>query len=53
MSPYYKSDTFATILEKTAGMPRYELKQAESKLKIVVRGVPSLKDAHTLLSKLR
>ncbi len=53
MSPYYKSDTFAKILQRTSETPRYELKQAESKLKIVVRGVPSLKDAHALLSKLR
>ena len=53
MSPYYKSQTFATILQKASEMPRFELKQAESKLKIVVRGVPSLKDAHALLSKLR
>ena len=34
-------------------MPRIELKQTESKLKIVVRGVNSLKDAHLILSKLR
>ena len=53
MSPYYKSQTFAAILEKTAAMPRYELKQNENKLKIVVRGIPSLKDAHAVLSKLR
>ena len=53
MSPYYKSQTFAAILEKTAAMPRYELKQTESKLKIVVRGVPSLKDARAVLGKLR
>ena len=53
MSPYYKSQVFASILEKTAAMPRYELKQTENKLKIVVRGVPTLKDAHALLSKLR
>ncbi len=53
MSPYYKSRTFATILEKTAEMPRYELKQVENKLKIVVRNVPSLKEARALLSKLR
>ncbi len=53
MSPYYKSDVFARILEKTAAQPRYELKQTENKLKIVVRSVPSLKDARTLLGKLR
>ena len=53
MSPYYKSQVFSSILEKTAAMPRYELKQTENKLKIVVRNVPSLKDAHTILSKLR
>ena len=53
MSPYYKTPVFANILEKTAAMPRFELKQADSKLKIVVRGVPTLGDAHALLSKLR
>ena len=53
MSPYYKSPTFAKILERTADNPRFELKQTENKLKIVVRGVPSLKEAHTLLGKLR
>ena len=53
MSPYYKSQTFATILQRSSEQPRFELKQTESKLKIVVRNVPSLKDAHVLLSKLR
>nr|MCR4859227.1 transcription-repair coupling factor [Bacteroidales bacterium] len=53
MSPYYKTQTFTTILEKTAEMPRYELKQSESKLKIVVRGISSLKDAYGVLGKLR
>jgi transcription-repair coupling factor (superfamily II helicase) len=53
MSPYYKTKTFATILEKTAEMPRYELKQTENKLKIVVRNVPSLHEARAVLSKLR
>ena len=53
MSPYYKSPVFAKVLEKTAEMPRFELKQTENKLKIVVRDVPSLKEAHALLSKLR
>ena len=53
MSPYYKSDTFATILQRTADMPRFELKQTENKLKVVVRNVPSLKEARALLSKLR
>jgi transcription-repair coupling factor (superfamily II helicase) len=53
MSPYYKSPVFARILERTADNPRFELKQTENKLKIVVRGVPSLKEAHTILGKLR
>ena len=53
MSPYYKSPVFAKILEKSAEMPRFELKQTENKLKIVVRGVTSLKEAHTLLGKLQ
>ena len=53
MSPYYKTPVFAKILEKTAEMPRFELKQTENKLKIVVRGVSTLKEAHTLLGKLQ
>ena len=53
MSPYYKSQTFATVLEHAAAVPRFELKQTESKLKIVVRGISSLKEAHTVLGKLR
>ncbi len=53
MSPYYKSDTFARVLEKSAAQPHLELKQTESKLKIISRGVDSLKAAHTILGKLR
>ena len=53
MSPYYKSQTFATLLEKASAMPRIELKQSESKLKIVVRNVPALKEARGILGKLR
>ena len=53
MSPYYKSQTFATLLEKASATPRYELKQSEGKLKIVVRNVPSLQDARSVLGKLR
>ena len=53
MSPYYKSEVFARVLEKMTASPRYEFKQTENKLKIVVREVPSLKDARTLLGKLR
>ncbi len=53
MSPYYKSQTFATLLEKASATPRYELKQSEGKLKIVVRNVPSLHDARSVLGKLR
>ena len=53
MSPYYKSQTFATLLEKSAATPRYELKQSEGKLKIVVRNVPSLQEARSILGKLR
>ena len=53
MSSYYKSDVFARVLERTAATSRYELKQTENKLKIVVRGVPSLQEARALLGKLR
>ena len=54
MSPYYKSDTFALVMEKIASCQgSIELKQNENKLKILSRNVVSLKQAYGILSRLR
>ena len=54
MSPYYKSDTFASVMEKIASCQgSIELKQNENKLKILIRNVVSLKQAYGILSRLR
>lgn len=54
MSTYYKSDTFAKILDKiSTNGKRYELKQsADQKLKIVSKNVDSLQLAMSLLAAL-
>ena len=53
MSPYYKSKTFDSVMERIAAdSGRIELKQNENKLKILSRNVRSLKDAYGILSKL-
>ena len=53
MSPYYKTQVFETILERVGSNGKYEMKQSESKLKIIVRNITSLSEAKTTLSKLR
>ena len=54
MSPYYKSDTFASVMEKIASCQgSIELKQNENKLKILSRNDVSLKQAYGILSRLR
>ena len=54
MSPYYKSETFASVMEKIASCQgSIELKQNENKLKILSRNVVSLKQAYGILSRLR
>ena len=54
MSPYYKSDTFASVMEKIASCQgSIEIKQNENKLKILSRNVVSLKQAYGILSRLR
>lgn len=53
MSPYYKSDVFANLIQKVSEHPGdYALRQTE-KLKIVSRGVENLSRAYALLAKLR
>ena len=54
MSPYYKSDVFARILDRISGSGTvFEMKQGENgKLKLISRNVPSLQDARHLLHKL-
>ena len=54
MSPYYKSRTFASVMEKIAASPgKIELKQNENKLKILSRNISSLKEAYGILSGLK
>lgn len=54
MSPYYKSKVFENVLENLGKYPqRYEMKQNENKLKVVVRNVKSLEEARKLLIKLQ
>lgn len=53
MSPYYKTKVFETILERVGSNGQFEMKQSESKLKIIVRNIKTLSEAKTTLSKLR
>ena len=53
MSPYFRSDVFARILEKiNAGTYNLELKQSEGKLKIITRKVDTLAKAREILGRL-
>jgi hypothetical protein len=53
MSPYFRSDTFASIIDKVnSGVSNLELKQSEGKLKLITRKVDSLEKARSILSKL-
>ena len=53
MSPYYKSEVFEKVMGRISDMGgKLELKQVENKLKIVVRGVPSLAVAFNILNRL-
>lgn len=53
MSPYFRSDVFARILEKiNAGTYNLELKQSEGKLKIITRKVDTLAKASEILGRL-
>lgn len=54
MSSYYKSKTFANVLEKiNQNTNVFELKQTDSKLKIISRKVDSISKALSILNKLR
>ncbi|MCQ2173555.1 MAG: transcription-repair coupling factor [Bacteroidales bacterium] len=54
MSPYYKSETFGKVLQKiTENEGLFTLKQSDSKLKTVSRGVDSLTKACEYIQKLR
>lgn len=50
-SPYYSSEVFTKVIQKIS-LP-FELKQTESRLKLVARGIDTLEKAHTLLAKLK
>lgn len=54
LSPYFKSKTFEKVLEAIGRNDRiFNLKQVDTKLKIVVRNVNSLKDALLVFNKLQ
>ena len=54
MSPYYKSETFSSVLKKINEHQNvFTLKQVENKLKIVARNVDSMAKACELLKKLQ
>ena len=54
MSPYYKSPAFSRVLKNVnADDKRFNLKQAEGKLKIVTRGIDSIPKALDVLQKLK
>ncbi|MBQ9547753.1 MAG: transcription-repair coupling factor [Bacteroidales bacterium] len=54
ISAYYKSDTFNRVLARVTQEPgTFALKQSESKLKLVCRGVETLDAALALLRKLQ
>ena len=52
MSPYYKSKVFDIVLANITKYPEIALKQVETKLKLVTRGMDSLEKAYSLLKKL-
>lgn len=54
MSPYYKTDLFSQVLEKASACGgKMTLKQSDSKLKIVARGIDSMEKAYKLLTLLQ
>lgn len=54
MSPYYKSDTFAKVIEKAGSTSSgFALKQVDGRLKIVTRGIGGMGAALQTLKKLR
>ena len=54
MSPYYKSEVFTNVLKRISAEPElFNLKQVETRLKIVIRGVDSVPKAYSVLEKLQ
>lgn len=54
MSSYYKTDLFASVLQKiNENSGTFTLKQVDGKLKTVTKGVESLHEARLLLNKLQ
>lgn len=53
MSKYYRSKKFAGILDKIQENPSiYELKQPDGRLRIIMKNVPSVDKAYSLLARL-
>ncbi|MCQ2153019.1 MAG: transcription-repair coupling factor [Bacteroidales bacterium] len=54
MSPYYKTDTFAGVIQRIGDHPSvFSLKQTDGKLKTVSRNVSNLAEAREILRKLQ
>ena len=52
MSPYYKSPVFEKVMKKATAMgPGYKFNQDGGRLRIVTRGVESLRRAHEILKR--
>jgi len=52
MSPYYRSDTFKSVIERAGSQSIFNIKQVENKLKLVVRNVDSMQKAYSVLCRL-
>ena len=53
MSPYYRSETFQSVLEKLGQHQMFEVKQVENRLKLIVRKVTSMEKAYNTLKVLK
>ena len=53
MSPYYRSETFQSVLEKLGQHQMFEVKQVENRLKLIVRKVTSMEKAYKTLKMLQ
>ena len=53
LSQYYRSKQFASIIEKISSGNTFELKQNDSKLRVIARGIGSVRKAYDTLNTLQ
>ncbi len=53
LSPYYRSETFYTIISKLSALPQVTYKEDNSKPRLVIKGLTSLQSAFEVLKKLQ